>query len=350
MKIKYIIITLAIVFLSFGNAQATSNPGSGGMTFNKGTYQVYETGSLFVNMGAIGGTAICPNDAVYTITIPRSMRLNETTAELQQSLNTQTGGLVFSVISNMIDGTGVTTIILGTPNGIPGSTNWDIILPVIGFMQSGLLQALLSIEPNASCAGGNLQSGDDNQSSPVIVSGFLPVTLTSFNATVINCKTQLNWKTSAEDNLKNYELEMSTDGINYDLLTTVDAKGVNGKGSNYSYSYTAKNGTTYYRLKSVDLNSSYAFSNVAKVTKDCGKVSVNVYPNPASELISIDINNFADNDKMIGVLYNLSGAEVSRYYLNNANTQIRVSDFTSGVYYLKVSGKELNETIEVVIK
>jgi uncharacterized membrane protein len=178
----------------------------------------------------------------------------------------------------------------------------------------------------------------------------LPTVLVSFDAKLINCKTQLNWKTLAEDNLKNYELEMSTDGINYDLLTTVEAKGVNGKGSNYSYSYTAKNGTTYYRLKSVDLNSSYAFSNVAKVTKDCGKVSVNVYPNPSSEMISIDINNFADNDMMMGVLYNLSGAEVSRYYLNNANTQIRVSDFTSGVYYLKVSGKELNDTIEVVIK
>jgi len=350
MKIKYIIIILGIVLLSFDKAQADSNPGSTGMTFNKATYQVFETGILTINMGAIGGTAICAGDAIYNINIPRSMRLNQTTAELQQSINTQTGGPVFTVSSNTINGSGTTIITLDILNGLPGNTDWDLVFPVIGFMQSTSLNAIIGIEPNVTCAGGNLSPLDDNQSSPVVVSGFLPVTLTSFNAAVINCKTELSWNTSAEDNLKNYELEMSTDGINYDLLTTVDAKGVNGKGSNYSYSYTAKNGTTYYRLKSVDLNSSYAFSNVAKVTKDCGKVSVNVYPNPASELISIDINNFADNDKMIGVLYNLSGAEVSRYYLNNATTQIRVSDFTGGVYYLKVSGKELNETIEVVIK
>ncbi|MGH2552430.1 MAG: hypothetical protein ACRDEB_01870, partial [Chitinophagaceae bacterium] len=75
----------------------------------------------------------------------------------------------------------------------------------------------------------------------------LPVTLTSFSATMINRSVLLNWQTSTETDISHYDMERSADGINYNTINSTPALNITGA----RYSYIDNNlltGTSYYRL------------------------------------------------------------------------------------------------------
>ena len=49
----------------------------------------------------------------------------------------------------------------------------------------------------------------------------LPVSLISFDAKVNNCIVNLNWRATSETNFKDYEVQYSTDGANFQTISTI---------------------------------------------------------------------------------------------------------------------------------
>ncbi len=78
----------------------------------------------------------------------------------------------------------------------------------------------------------------------------------------------LNWKTTAEANVLNYELERSLDGNSYSKIATVPARN-NSSGADYSYrdniSSINNSNSIFYRLKMVDIDGQYRYSNVVNI-------------------------------------------------------------------------------------
>ncbi|MEI8087584.1 MAG: T9SS type A sorting domain-containing protein [Paludibacter sp.] len=139
----------------------------------------------------------------------------------------------------------------------------------------------------------------------------LPVTLITFNGNLVNNETHLNWRTASENNLKSYEIEKSMDGFNFALLNVVAAKGNANTETSYQgidrYPYP---GYSYYRLKMMDKDAGFTYSNIVKIETEKKSIALTkMYPNPLHDIFNIEI--FAERKSDIQIrVYDLLGKSV----------------------------------------
>lgn len=120
----------------------------------------------------------------------------------------------------------------------------------------------------------------------------LPLTLTSFNGTVNNNSVQLSWTTSNEENLENYIVEKSTDARNWQTLTTVKAIGNSNSTKEYNIIDQNAAAVNYYRLKQVDMNGNYTYSQIIRIKSGTiDKTGIRLYPNPVINTATVTINS-----------------------------------------------------------
>lgn len=124
-----------------------------------------------------------------------------------------------------------------------------------------------------------------------ITGGTLPVTWLDFTARRTPEKAvQLQWSTATEINNKEFQVERSRDGVNFETIGTVNAGG-NGSGIQQYIFNDLKpfTGVNYYRLKQVDKDGKYKYSSVAKVTIDQDRSLYSLSPNPATTKTTLSI-------------------------------------------------------------
>ena len=63
-----------------------------------------------------------------------------------------------------------------------------------------------------------------------------------------------------------------------------------------------------------------------------------VYPNPASDVLNISINNTSFKNSIISI-FNISGNEVLNSIMNGASTQLNIESLSNGVYFVKVKNE-----------
>ncbi|WP_303311972.1 T9SS type A sorting domain-containing protein [Hymenobacter sp. BT730] len=117
----------------------------------------------------------------------------------------------------------------------------------------------------------------------------LPVQLTSFTAKLNNKRVDLNWATASEKNSKSFEVERSADGINFQTLKSVAGQGNTTTRHEYAtVDAQPLAGTSYYRLKQIDIDGKFAYSGVATVV-NAGSGTVAMYPNPVRDQLNIQL-------------------------------------------------------------
>jgi hypothetical protein len=167
----------------------------------------------------------------------------------------------------------------------------------------------------------------------------LPIELVSFTCNLINTKTvELNWTTSTEINTDYFSIERSSDGVTFESIGKVTSAGNSLNTLNYSLSDEfALKDVSYYRLKSVDLNGSYKYSEICSVTNYNASSSIIIYPNPTNGSISVECNqpNSLKTDALS--LKDITGKaiEVSIMSINN-KIIIDMSILQPGMYFLEV--------------
>ncbi len=164
--------------------------------------------------------------------------------------------------------------------------------------------------------------------------GTLPVSLSSFSASVKNNQNQLSWSTASESNNSGFEVESSQDGVVFSKVGFVPSQSSNST-SNLNYSFTdklAQSGTTYYRLKQLDLDAKFTYSDV-KVINNQLSGGITVYPNPAEDYVIV---NGLDLPGVTVALFNSNGAEINTKGLIEGN-KISLKGLKSGLYIVKVS-------------
>jgi len=123
--------------------------------------------------------------------------------------------------------------------------------------------------------------------------GSLPVELLSFVGRNVNGINELVWKTATEENSDYFEIQKSTDGVNFARIGTVNAAGTSLVTLSYSFGDTAPAiGNNYYRLHMVDLDATFDYSNVVQITTRI-KGNIAVYPVPVNDAMYFvyDSNN-----------------------------------------------------------
>lgn len=110
----------------------------------------------------------------------------------------------------------------------------------------------------------------------------LPVELLFFRAEKSGDVVRLSWATETERGSSHFDVLRSSDGIRFEKIGEVRAAGDSQITTDYSFVDDAPlDGTSYYKLESVDLDGSTEFSETEVVHFDVGLQSISVYPNPS---------------------------------------------------------------------
>ncbi|MFC6999746.1 T9SS type A sorting domain-containing protein [Rufibacter roseus] len=184
----------------------------------------------------------------------------------------------------------------------------------------------------------------------------LPVSLVSFTAINQGGKIVLSWVTSSERDNKEFVIERSNDGINYQPIGTVNGNGTTTTTQKYSFSdASTASGTVYYRIKQIDFDGAYENSKTISVKSIATPTTFKAnaaYPNPFQSELSVTLSTALKSSVSIS-LYDLNGKLVkaetatalegtNQYKLQNLET------LAKGTYILKVNQDNQTSTQRVV--
>ena len=180
--------------------------------------------------------------------------------------------------------------------------------------------------------------------------GVTPVELTSFTATSEGSNVRLNWQTASETNNSGFEIQRKTDNLlpggeqkGWVDIGFVEGNRTTTEESNYTYfDKEIKSGSYDYRLKQVDLDGSFEYSEIVSVEISSPtefSLSQN-YPNPfnPATIIQYSIPS-AGNIKL--TVFNSLGEKIAVLvdeYKKAGNYKISFDahSFTSGIYFYRL--------------
>ena len=195
--------------------------------------------------------------------------------------------------------------------------------------------------------GGNLGSGGTGTFDQMLTMNFntqagglyhsaaiaLPVELTTFNAKAQGSSINLDWATASEKQSSHFDIERSADAQNWATIGSVKAAGTSVRAHTYTYTDNAPlSNVNYYRLKQVDLDGKFEYSQVATAAIGKGKLK-GIFPNPVKDKLNVIAGELSEN--ATATIFDLSGKVVQTTRLNGA--QIDVSNLNQGLYLLRVS-------------
>lgn len=169
----------------------------------------------------------------------------------------------------------------------------------------------------------------------------LPVELISFIGWNQGSVNRLQWKTASELNSNRFEVERSSDGLNWIYLGAKNATG--NSNQPVTYDFTDNNpvtGNNYYRLKIIDNDNTFKYSNIINININNVLTNgfVNVYPNPTDGNITVELQTTDSYLSLITVV-DILGKEVFADYrtlekgLNSL--QFNFNSLAKGTYIIR---------------
>jgi parallel beta-helix repeat protein len=177
--------------------------------------------------------------------------------------------------------------------------------------------------------------------------GALPVELSSFTASTANSAATLSWKTATEVNNYGFEVEKRLVGetVNgaWEKVGFVAGNGTSNTEHTYSYAdANVSSGTYAYRLKQIDNDGTYKYSNEAEVTINVPNIlTLANYPNPFNPTTTFSFTLVQDGFTTLKI-YNVLGKEVATLVNGDMKAGITntvtfdASKLSSGVYFSRL--------------
>lgn len=119
----------------------------------------------------------------------------------------------------------------------------------------------------------------------------LPLELLSFTGWNSGTYNELHWITATEFNTSHFEIERSTDGITFYPIGMTGAAGFTVAPEEYVFIDDAPlTGNNYYRLRMVDLDGAYEYSNIVLITlQGVSSNILSVSPNPVEDVLHVTV-------------------------------------------------------------
>jgi hypothetical protein len=278
---------------------------------------------------------------------------------------------------------GITQIFTGTPNGTSTTLTkkWDLVnqngnnfsgavngvaFDALGSLYISTSTGLFYINQNTV----NTATGTVQCSLVAAVSGLtdlgsnlfpqqsaLPVRLTNFSGNYHNQLATLNWETESESGFDHFEIERSNNGSDYAAIGSKPATGGTGK---QSYQLTddlfAIAGSVFtYRLKMIDKDGQYKYSNVIFIRKEIKNVKgITITPNPATNA-SASIRFYAAASGNVDVrVIDLSGKILLQQQLrvsegNNSILINNIERLLPGIYVVQMRNDNEFQSSKLII-
>jgi hypothetical protein len=191
--------------------------------------------------------------------------------------------------------------------------------------------------------------GADEASLPI------PVELVSFSASLVQGDVVLHWETATEINNRGFEIER---GINGEYTNIGFIPGAGTTTEKQSYTFTDKQvvaGSHAYRLKQIDFDGSYSYSNTIEVdvtTPLTFNLSQN-YPNPFNPTTKINYSIPSDSKVTISI-YSITGEVVAELVndfvaAGSYSVDFDGSNLASGMYIYKMTAGNFTQTNKMML-
>lgn len=199
--------------------------------------------------------------------------------------------------------------------------------------------------PCTSQAGNG--GGTDGDGVQQNFTGPLPIELLWFEADLVNDYSILRWQTKSEQENDHFKIEHSLNGTSWTTIGQVKGAGNSTQTLNYDFVHESPNlGLNYYRLKQVDFNGTYTYSEIRSV--ELNENSTLIYPNPVNSIMSVLKPNIGQYNLR---LMNKLGQEVAAQIeiFENMLT-IDVQDLANGIYFLILEKNGVVETNKITVQ
>ena len=177
--------------------------------------------------------------------------------------------------------------------------------------------------------------GDNVQITVNDVCTSLPLVLNFIKAKREKNFNIISWETFSEDNVDYFELQKSTDGVDFNRLIIKDSKDIYG---NY-YEFKDNdidNKASFYRLAAFDLDGLVTYSEIVSVINNSQKDFVTIYPTTVKNTDRLNIIVNSKDKKVDLYIYDIKGREILKFSDNEQKSNIDLTDFNPGLYIVKI--------------
>lgn len=158
----------------------------------------------------------------------------------------------------------------------------------------------------------------------VICNIALPISEIKLTAFDINNQSNLFWTVDEEDEVKQYDIEVSLNGNDFQLLTSIE----NSNQKSYQFvDKTEYKTNPFYRIKAISIDNKIVYSKIVEVKKNNEQQAFSFYPNPAQNELSII---GAKTPVQIYSMFN-------QLLLESEDSKINLIEFNNGIYFLHVN-------------
>ena len=240
---------------------------------------------------------------------------------------------------NLTDGTDTIDVFIDADTDIPGNPEptWPQDIIAIGSQYTS------SVPPNDGYEVEPRYYDTDFLPPFTLV----PVELTSFTAEANGNSVNLNWNTATELNNNVFEIQRNN-GSGFVTIGSVKGQGTTTQPHSYSFvDSKLQSGNYSYRLKQVDFNGAFSYSNTVEVSVAPSVFSLEQnYPNPFNPSTKINFNLTVDSKVSLKV-YNILGQEVANLVNGQISAGFHTVDFNaanlaSGIYLYRLQATGTN--------
>ena len=180
----------------------------------------------------------------------------------------------------------------------------------------------------------------------------LPINFTNVKAFEKGSSIQIEWNLGNEQNMKQYQVEKSTDGRTFTKTGSQVARTISSTDSYQWLDVTPNNGNNFYRIKAIENGELYKYSQVVNVKTGKNNSAISVYPNPVKgNVINLQMVNQEKGRYSIS-LVNALGQQLYLKEFNHlggsANETLNVgTKISKGIYNLQITanGKSIVERV-----
>jgi len=177
----------------------------------------------------------------------------------------------------------------------------------------------------------------------------LPIELLSFDAKLRTDVVDIFWSTASEINSDYFNIERTADFNEITEIATKDAAGMSNTTIDYYIiDENPLTGLSYYRLKEVDIDGSFTYSDWVAVEYNLSPApsigdQMTLYPNPANESLNLIFKTDQNEDIQV-MIFDVAGKLVFNMPYNSIisgsnNLQLNITNLVNGVYFVQVAGQ-----------
>lgn len=234
----------------------------------------------------------------------------------------------------------------GTPTTLGPASNYVLLY------RSSLTGSWTELT-TASSASGNIVKFN---SYPLTLDGYytigtrnylispLPIELLNFDAEDQGQKVALNWATKSEKNTNYFNVERSSDGLKWEIISNVKA----AENSNSTLYYETEDNAplydySYYRLKIIDMDNSFTYTPIKSIYRSKKEEFVIFYPNPTSDILNLTTSYIISKIKY--KIFDVTNKELSINVIYQTEDKISFdfSNLEKGMYFINVTAPDGTE-------